>query len=850
MKRSKRNRGNFFAKSAMFLFVMGFLGGIGSSAKAQIRSGAAYLKIIPGARQQALSGTVAGLLDETYAFYANPGATGFLREWQWSLTYTNWIADIYNMSANYGQALRLPWAPKARGILGLNYLGVREFDSSKGTAPPASANNLLALGSLGFPLEFISPNFSVGASLKYFHSTLGQFSAGAWMTDLGVLWRTPRFRLSKTRGLLKYGIFSAGASLSQMGPPIRFISQKTPLPLTFRGGIAFYAGSHNGIQLQLAADYTKVRDEVGGVTLGGEISFGQIIAVRAGYNFKNRLLSKYTFGMGIRLDDYSSPLRNLLPGRKHALKMDMAALQNMDFFSNAYRATVTDIPIGPEYFEIQDSGRKVYTEKDSIVLHWQATQDPDLFDDVRDGIYVTPARDSLLRFIRAAKAGKENFSEKPVQAVFFAFADASTVHVDLEKNLLQVNLPPQPPGDYYWTTWAVDDDGHVRFADYGGTSVAHFRVVPVPVPPDTAADLRVVKSQKVPPLRLDIHFDFDSARLKPESKELLSMLGSALNSKEFRFYDLKLGGHTDKRGTDAYNLKLSQRRVNSARDYLVAVPRVDSSRITAIGYGESRPLIPNATTEAEYAINRRVEMKLLNPEHANLTEAQKRALRPAPKTILTASSFEYTVQVSNPSKNPAHSVTLKDRLPNGFSLLSSSPKPDTVVGQNIFWKWDVFPPGETDTLVFRVKTPDFVESNPQRFLNWAQISAVNDTNWHNNLDSVEVFVLGTPDTVLHVDSLNHPLSPETRHVLISWGKFIRNSPNIPICIESFVEPEDSIGYDLALGKVDWVRNWIVRWIQENSTIEVKRVKIGTAVHRKKGAPPGQPVFIYARPCEK
>ncbi len=842
---------NLFLRAGIVLsMTLALFLGTGPAVRAQIRTGVAYLKMLPGARQQALSGTVAGLVDETYAFYANPAATGFLREWQWSLTYTNWIADIYNMSLNYGQEMHLPWVSKAHAIFGFNYLGVREFDSSKGTAPPASASDLLAVGSLAVPLDFISPNFSVGANVKYFHSTLGPFSGSSFMTDWGVLWRSRRFQLSKSRGLLKYGLFSAGASVSQLGPSIQYISEKTPLPTTFRSGIAFYAGSHNGLQIQMAADYVKTKDENGGVTLGGEISLGQLIAIRAGYNFKNHLLSKYTFGMGLRLDDYSSPLRSLLPGRKHALKLDMAALQNQDFFSNAYRGTVTDIPIGPEYFTLADAEERVYTSKDSIHLGWQRTSDPDLYDDVRDGIYVTTERDSLLHFIRRASKGRMRTFARPADAVFFAFADASAVHLDKKKNLFQVELPPQAPGNYYWTSWAVDDDGHVRFADYNGGHIARFRVVPVPVPPDTAADVRVVKTQKVPPLRLDIHFAFDSARLKPESKELLNMLGSALNSEEFRHYDLRLAGHTDKRGTDAYNMKLSWRRVNSARRYLIAVPKVDSSRITAIGYGERRPIIPNATTEAQFAINRRVEMELLNPVHAELTEAQKKALRPAPKTILASGSFDYQLVVANSNRNPARSVQLKDHLPDGFTVLTASPLPDTIVGQNVFWKWKTLRPGEKDTVMLKVKAPDFVETNPQRFLNWAQVSAVNDTNWHNDLDSVAVFVLGTPDTILHIDSLGQALHPDMRRALGSWAKFVRNSPTVPICIEAFVEPDDSVGYERTRKKVQWVRDWIMRWIRENSTIDPNSLHMATAVRRQKNAPIGYPVFIYARPCAK
>ena len=52
---------------------------------AQIRTGLGYLKIVPGARQLGVAGTLTASLDYNYAFYTNPGATGFMREWQWSV---------------------------------------------------------------------------------------------------------------------------------------------------------------------------------------------------------------------------------------------------------------------------------------------------------------------------------------------------------------------------------------------------------------------------------------------------------------------------------------------------------------------------------------------------------------------------------------------------------------------------------------------------------------------------------------------------------------------------------------------------------------------------------------------
>jgi len=65
-------------------------------------------------------------------------------------------------------------------------------------------------------------------------------------------------------------------------------------------------------------------------------------------------------------------------------------------------------------------------------------------------------------------------------------------------------------------------------------------------------------------------------------------------------------GHTDSRASDAYNMRLSQRRAESVKAYLVK-NGVAASRLTTIGYGESKPVASNKTAEGMQE-NRRVEL--------------------------------------------------------------------------------------------------------------------------------------------------------------------------------------------------------------------------------------------------
>ena len=97
---------------------------------AQIRSGGAFLKIFPGVRNHGLAGGYTGVIDEMHTIYANPGATGFLREWQWATSYTKWIADSYHLSGLYGKQFATPWSQKTRFAFGIHYQGVGDFNST------------------------------------------------------------------------------------------------------------------------------------------------------------------------------------------------------------------------------------------------------------------------------------------------------------------------------------------------------------------------------------------------------------------------------------------------------------------------------------------------------------------------------------------------------------------------------------------------------------------------------------------------------------------------------------------------------------------------------------------------
>lgn len=105
-----------------------------------------------------------------------------------------------------------------------------------------------------------------------------------------------------------------------------------------------------------------------------------------------------------------------------------------------------------------------------------------------------------------------------------------------------------------------------------------------------------------------IRFDFDKAALKPENREILSRIAGVLMT--LKGYHISVYGYTDDIGTGAYNLKLSERRAETVRDYLVKAG-LDPSIINMKGYGKSDPKVPGDTPQAR-AINRRVEIGIVD----------------------------------------------------------------------------------------------------------------------------------------------------------------------------------------------------------------------------------------------
>jgi outer membrane protein OmpA-like peptidoglycan-associated protein len=111
--------------------------------------------------------------------------------------------------------------------------------------------------------------------------------------------------------------------------------------------------------------------------------------------------------------------------------------------------------------------------------------------------------------------------------------------------------------------------------------------------------------QENPSARAFIHFDFDSAAIKPESYSLLQEYGKALQH-GLKDAVLIIAGHTDSVGTETYNMKLSRHRAEAVKTFLVSHYQIDADRLLVQAYGENQPITSNTTKEGR-SLNRRVE---------------------------------------------------------------------------------------------------------------------------------------------------------------------------------------------------------------------------------------------------
>jgi OOP family OmpA-OmpF porin len=132
-------------------------------------------------------------------------------------------------------------------------------------------------------------------------------------------------------------------------------------------------------------------------------------------------------------------------------------------------------------------------------------------------------------------------------------------------------------------------------------------IVPTPASPPPVAPVVVAPISEKVTLASDALFDFDKAVLKPEGKTKLDQLGR--RQQGMAVEAIIATGYTDSVGSDGYNDRLSMRRAEAVKTYLVS-NGAEAGRVFVEGKGEKQPVADNATAEGR-AQNRRVQIEVV-----------------------------------------------------------------------------------------------------------------------------------------------------------------------------------------------------------------------------------------------
>ncbi|MBR6177648.1 MAG: OmpA family protein [Bacteroidales bacterium] len=216
---------------------------------------------------------------------------------------------------------------------------------------------------------------------------------------------------------------------------------------------------------------------------------------------------------------------------------------------------------------------------------------------------------------------KVQFQEFERDAELVSKKEEITINVEGVTEPIEIEITNLSTKDHYVTTVTTDRHGKavipVRKGDkyeihimpkgysfYNGTL-------------DLSADNNRVLNAKIEKLQADTKMELDNITFASNSADIAASSYEELN----RLVDLlklnpqfkvELSAHTDDKGADAYNMKLSDRRANSVVNYL-KLKGIPSNRLVAKGYGKTMPLVPNNSDENR-AINRRVEFKIIGTD--------------------------------------------------------------------------------------------------------------------------------------------------------------------------------------------------------------------------------------------
>lgn len=229
-------------------------------------STAPFLRIGQGARAEAMGGAFTAIANDAYAVNWNPAGLAQISRLNLAVDYLRFIEDINTQYASFILPLN-----RVNGSLGVSATYV-----DLGSIDRRDANNAVVSGDTdirGYSGNIswgqaIGDRFALGGGVKYIGQDLAGETGSGLAGDIGAL-----FFLVPDR-------FSVGAAVQNLGAKIKTGTEKEDIPLTMRGGVAFYVIPR---ELVLAVDAEKERDTDLTLRGGAEYTYAQRFIIRAGY---------------------------------------------------------------------------------------------------------------------------------------------------------------------------------------------------------------------------------------------------------------------------------------------------------------------------------------------------------------------------------------------------------------------------------------------------------------------------------------------------------------------------------------------------------------------------------------
>jgi hypothetical protein len=292
-------------------------------------TGGQFLKIDVGARGSAMGGAYGSVTNDLTSVYWNCAGLADVSSISADFSYTQWFA---NFSHNF-VGLAIPISDGYTVALsytsfGANDIKVTTVEIPEGTGYTYDINNVSAAATFS---GYLTKQFSFGVTAKYVSNSLASVAANGLAFDIGTMYDTELYGIK-----LGFAIQNLGLSEKYSGQDLHtmtklyqgfnsssldaeYLAYAFDLPLMFRASISSVLMNNNGNKLIVAGDFLTASDSKEQFMLGGEYTWNDLVAFRAGYRFNHEQFGfsggiglKYMNGsFGGRLDYSISPTYSL-----------------------------------------------------------------------------------------------------------------------------------------------------------------------------------------------------------------------------------------------------------------------------------------------------------------------------------------------------------------------------------------------------------------------------------------------------------------------------------------------------------------------------------------------------------